>query len=121
MAAVGERSTAEGVECRELTKAFGPVTAVDGPSLEVAPGEIMALLGPSGCGKTTFLRLVAGFEQPDAGWVRLAGEVVAGPGRFTPPERRRIGTRERRTSVATTPARNWIGKRRSTRSRAESD
>jgi iron(III) transport system ATP-binding protein len=91
MAAVHERSTGQGVECRELTKAFGPVTAVDGMSLDVVPGEILALLGPSGCGKTTFLRLVAGFERPDAGQVRLAGEVVAGPGRFTPPERRRIG------------------------------
>jgi iron(III) transport system ATP-binding protein len=91
MAALVERSTGQWVECRQLTKSFGPVTAVDGMSLDVAPGEIMALLGPSGCGKTTFLRLVAGFERPDAGRVSLAGDVVAGPGRFTPPEQRRIG------------------------------
>ena len=83
--------TGRRVECAHLTKAFGPVTAVDGMSLDVAAGEIVALLGPSGCGKTTFLRLVAGFERPDAGTVFLAGEQVAGPRVFVPPERRRIG------------------------------
>jgi iron(III) transport system ATP-binding protein len=79
------------VACAQLTKTFGPVTAVDGMSLDVVPGEIVALLGPSGCGKTTFLRLVAGFERPDSGTVLLAGAEVAGPGCFVPPERRRIG------------------------------
>jgi iron(III) transport system ATP-binding protein len=65
--------------------------AVNGLSLAVEEGEIVALLGPSGCGKTTTLRLIAGFEAPDAGTVSLRGEVVAGPGRFVPPEARGVG------------------------------
>ena len=56
-----------------ITKKFGPVTAVDRISLEVKDGEFFAILGPSGCGKTTLLRVVAGFETPDEGRVRLAG------------------------------------------------
>ena len=65
--------------------------AVDGLSLVVAEGEIVALLGPSGCGKTTTLRLIAGFETPDSGTVSLRGGVVAGPGCFVPPETRGVG------------------------------
>ena len=59
--------------------------------LTVADGEFFALLGPSGCGKTTLLRLVAGFETPDEGELKLADELVARPGWALPPERRRIG------------------------------
>ncbi|HEX6311678.1 MAG TPA: ABC transporter ATP-binding protein [Acidimicrobiia bacterium] len=79
------------VECRDLTKDFGAVRAVDRVTLGVQEGEVLALLGPSGCGKTTTLRLVAGFERPDAGTVVLAGTEVAGPAGFVPPERRRVG------------------------------
>jgi iron(III) transport system ATP-binding protein len=49
------------------------------------------VLGPSGCGKTTLLRLIAGFESPDAGTIVVGGQTVAGPGDWVPPERRRIG------------------------------
>ncbi|HEY4621876.1 MAG TPA: ABC transporter ATP-binding protein [Gaiellaceae bacterium] len=73
------------------TKRFGDVVAVDGASLDVARGEVLALLGPSGCGKTTLLRLVAGFERPDEGTVEVAGRAVAGAGDWVPPERRRVG------------------------------
>ena len=60
-----------------LTKRFGDVTAVDGIDLEIASGEFFSLLGPSGCGKTTTLRMIAGFEQPSAGEIRLDDEDMA--------------------------------------------
>jgi len=74
-----------------VTKRFGDVVAVDDTSLCVDRGEVVALLGPSGCGKTTLLRLVAGFERPDAGTVEVAGRIVAGAGSWVPPEQRRVG------------------------------
>ncbi len=78
------------VDLETVTKRFGAIAAVDGASLAVRAGELVALLGPSGCGKTTLLRLIAGFEAPDGGTVRVAGEPVAGP-RWVPPERRHVG------------------------------
>ncbi len=69
----------------------GPVEAVDGVSLEGREGEITTLLGPSGCGKTTTLRLIAGFEVPDAGIIRIGQQTVAGPRHWVPPERRGVG------------------------------
>jgi iron(III) transport system ATP-binding protein len=69
----------------------GPVEAVAGVSLEVREGEITTLLGPSGCGKTTTLRLIAGFEVPDEGTIRIGAQLVAGPRAWVPPERRGVG------------------------------
>jgi putrescine transport system ATP-binding protein len=61
-----------------VTKRFGDETAVNGVSLDIYEREFFALLGPSGCGKTTLMRLLAGFETPDAGRITLAGEDLAG-------------------------------------------
>jgi putative spermidine/putrescine transport system ATP-binding protein len=72
---------------RRLSKAYGAVTAVDRISLDVAPGEFLALLGPSGCGKSTVLRLVAGLVEPDGGQVLLAGDDVT----RVPVHRRNVG------------------------------
>jgi len=63
---------------RNVSKRFGSTAAVDAMSFTVAAGETLSLLGPSGCGKTTTLRLVAGFEQPDAGTIEIAGQAMTG-------------------------------------------
>ena len=68
-----------------LTKRFGAVAAVDGLSLDIPQGDLLALLGPSGSGKTTTLRLLAGFETPDEGRILVDGEDVA---RMAPAARR---------------------------------
>ena len=60
-----------------LVKRFGDEVAVDGLDLEIGAGEFFSLLGPSGCGKTTTLRLIAGFERPDAGAIHLDGRDLA--------------------------------------------
>jgi iron(III) transport system ATP-binding protein len=75
----------------DIRKSFGRTAAVDDASVEVGQGELVALLGPSGSGKTTLLRVVAGFEAPDAGTVEIGGRLVAGPGAWVEPDRRRIG------------------------------
>jgi iron(III) transport system ATP-binding protein len=81
------------LDLHDVTKRFsvdGP-PAVDGLSLHVDQGEILALLGPSGCGKTTTLRIIAGLEAPDSGTVMVRGRTVAGPGQAVPPEDRGVG------------------------------
>ncbi len=65
-----------GIELESVTKRFGDVIAVDDVSLGITDGEFMVLVGPSGCGKSTALRLIAGLEEPDAGVIRLDGDVV---------------------------------------------
>jgi ABC-type Fe3+/spermidine/putrescine transport system ATPase subunit len=81
------------VEVSGLAKRFGEVSAVDGVSFAVRKGEMLVLLGPSGCGKTTILRCLAGLEEPEAGEIRVDGELVTAPrqGILVPPHRRRIG------------------------------
>jgi spermidine/putrescine ABC transporter ATP-binding subunit len=69
---------------RNISKTFGPVTALEKVSLEVHDSEFVSLLGPSGCGKTTLLRIVAGFETPDAGEVIVDGRNILA----APPNRR---------------------------------
>jgi iron(III) transport system ATP-binding protein len=74
-----------------VRKRFADVVALDEVSLELEEGTMLALLGPSGCGKTTALRLISGFERPDAGTVEVSGRRVASPTSMVPPERRRVG------------------------------
>ncbi len=78
------------LEIDDVTMSFGDVVAVDRVSLTVAEGETVVLLGPSGCGKTTLLRLIAGFNRPTAGAIRIAGRTVASPTVMVPPEKRSL-------------------------------
>ncbi|MFF7401305.1 ABC transporter ATP-binding protein [Streptomyces murinus] len=66
------------IRLHDLRKSFGETPAVAGVDLEIRDGEFFSMLGPSGSGKTTVLRLVAGFETPDAGRIELAGQEVTG-------------------------------------------
>jgi spermidine/putrescine transport system ATP-binding protein len=76
------------VELRSVTKRFDELAAVDDVSLELARGEFFTLLGPSGCGKTTTLRMIAGFERPTSGEIRIEGSDVA----RLPPHKRPTNT-----------------------------
>ena len=76
------------VELIDVTKRFADVVAVDNISISVQPAEFLSLLGPSGCGKTTTLRMLAGFEEPTAGWITISGREVQG----VPPHRRDVNT-----------------------------
>jgi ABC-type Fe3+/spermidine/putrescine transport system ATPase subunit len=76
------------VELRAVSKSFDEVLAVDGVDLGVRKGEFLCLLGPSGCGKTTTLRLIAGFERPDAGELLIGERDV----RRLPPYKREVNT-----------------------------
>jgi spermidine/putrescine transport system ATP-binding protein len=78
----------QSVELQSVTKRFGTLVAVDDLSLELSGGEFFTLLGPSGCGKTTTLRMVAGFERPSEGEIRIEGADVAG----LPPHKRPTNT-----------------------------
>jgi ABC-type Fe3+/spermidine/putrescine transport system ATPase subunit len=81
---------AAAVEIVDLVVEYDGTTALRGVSLTVGAGEVLALLGPSGSGKSTLLHAVAGFLEPRAGTIRLAGTTVSGDGRPVPPERREL-------------------------------
>lgn len=74
-----------------LSKSFGDHDVLRTVTFDAAPGSVTVLLGPSGQGKTTMLRIIAGFERPDSGEVRLDDSVLCGPAVMLPPERRGIG------------------------------
>jgi len=88
MAAAPTASRHADVSMIDVTKRFGEVVAVDQMNLEIPTGSFTSLLGPSGCGKTTTLRMIAGFEQPTAGEILLAGRPIAG----VPPYQRNVNT-----------------------------
>ena len=74
----GPQRTGTGVSLVDLRRTYGTLHALDGLSLDIAPGEMVVLLGPSGCGKTTALRILAGLDRADAGQVLVGGEDIGG-------------------------------------------
>ena len=76
------------LEIRNVTRRFGDFAAVNEVSINIEAGEFFTLLGPSGCGKTTLLRMIAGFDVPDAGRIVVDGKDMTG----IPPETRNIHT-----------------------------
>jgi spermidine/putrescine transport system ATP-binding protein len=66
------------LECHNLARSFGDVTAVDGVNFDVPAGSFFSILGPSGCGKTTIMRMIAGFLEPTSGDIRIKGRSVLG-------------------------------------------
>ncbi|MEL6962332.1 MAG: ABC transporter ATP-binding protein [Pseudomonadota bacterium] len=72
--------------CENVIKRFGTFTAVDDVSFDVPSGSFFSILGPSGCGKTTLMRMIAGFEEPAAGDIKIKGNSVLG----TPPNKRNV-------------------------------
>ena len=80
--------TGGAIRLQQLAKSFGGVPAVTGIDLDIPGGQFYSLLGPSGCGKTTTLRMIAGFEKPDAGRIELDGRDVAND----PPHKRPVNT-----------------------------
>ena len=78
------------VDLTGIAKSFGATRVLDGIDLHVADGSTLAIVGPSGCGKTTILRLIAGFEVPDDGTIRIGETTVSGP-EWVPPHRRSVG------------------------------
>jgi len=79
------------LELQGIARVFGTVRAVQNITLSIKEGQFLTLLGPSGCGKTTTLRLIAGFDAPDEGAIRIGGRIVADKRTFVPPEERRVG------------------------------
>ncbi len=82
-----QSNTENDLECIQIKKHFGPVRAVDDVSFEIPKGSFFSILGPSGCGKTTLMRMIAGFETPTSGDIRIKGKSVIG--------RRRTGATSR--------------------------
>ena len=88
-----QQTSANAVEVRNLTKAFGSVTVINSVSFNVKKGKTVTLLGPSGCGKTTTLRCIAGLEEPTSGVIHIGDRLVFdGPAQFElEPEKRNVG------------------------------
>src|SRR4028119_2330895 len=99
-------STRTEVQLVDLVRSFGKLRALDGLTLTLAPGELVALLGPSGCGKTTALRSLAGLDEADSGQALVASRARrCGP----PAAARRPRCGSSRVSTRPTPAGCWSG------------
>ncbi len=88
---IGKGKVMSTITIDHVTKKFGDNTVIKDFSATIDDGCFATFLGPSGCGKTTMLRLVAGFERPDAGEIRIDDVTVSGKGVFVSPEKRQIG------------------------------
>ncbi len=84
-------SSTPALSVADLVVGYGGPPVIRDVSLDVVPREFLAVLGASGSGKTTLLRSIAGYLRPSAGTISVAGEIVAGPHTWVPPEKRRIG------------------------------
>ncbi len=87
----GDAELHSGLDVLDLHKSFGTHPVLSGLDLSVPAGSFTAILGSSGSGKTTLLRLLAGFDRPDRGVVRIGERVVDGAAVHVQPEQRRIG------------------------------
>lgn len=79
------------VELKNIQKSFGDVNVINNFDATFEEGEFITLLGPSGCGKTTLLRMIAGFEKPTGGVIKIEDKIVNSENTYVPPERREIG------------------------------
>lgn len=73
-----ENQDAAGLVVEDVTVTFGGITALDGVSIEVAPGEVLGIIGPNGAGKTTLFNVICGFAQPDSGQLSWRGQALRG-------------------------------------------
>lgn len=79
------------IRAENLAKRYGRITALRNVTLTLARDEVLIVLGPSGCGKTSLLRLIAGFERPDAGWIEIDDCLVSSRKHLAAPNHRRLG------------------------------
>lgn len=78
------------IQIENVSKSYGPIQAVDNVTMSLAPDEFVVVLGPSGCGKTSLLRLIAGFERPDAGLIKIGNQIVSSKQQMVAPNRRHL-------------------------------
>ena len=79
------------LHCKNISKKYGSITAISKLSLSINNGEILSILGPSGCGKTTLLRLIAGLDSPDEGYITLNDRILVNGATWVPPHQREVG------------------------------